>query len=161
MDFPLDIASEVGAMLKVRKENIAVAESSAGGLIAANLLAVPGASRYFVAGSVVYTQNARDLLMTITDEEMSGKRSSSEPYATLLAQKLLQRHGTTWALAETGAAGPTGNSYGDPAGLSCIAVAGPDEFVHTITTGSDNRAENMQTFTRAALDTLARSINAT
>jgi len=152
MEFPLDIATEVGAMLKVRRETVAVAESSAGGLI--------GASRYFVAGSVVYTQNARDLLMTITDEEMSGKRSSSEPYAGLLAQKLLQRHGTTWALAETGAAGPTGNSYGDPAGLSCIAVAGPDEFVHTITTGSDSRADNMQTFTRAALETLARSINA-
>lgn len=159
MDLPIDIATEVGAMLKVRKETIAVAESSAGGLIAANLLAVPGASRYFVAGSVVYTKNARDLLMTITDEEMKDKRSSSEPYAALLAQKLLARHATTWALAETGAAGPTGNSYGDPAGLSCIAVAGPEEFVHTITTGSDDRSANMQTFARAALESLANVIN--
>ncbi len=159
MELPMDIATEVGAMLKVRKESIAVAESSAGGLIAANLLAVPGASRYFVAGSVVYTQNARDLLMAITDAEMADKRSSSEPYAALLAQKLLDRHNTTWALAETGAAGPTGNSYGDPAGLSCIAVAGPDQFVHTITTGSDDRAQNMQTFARAALETLANVVN--
>ena len=121
------IAEQIAAKLIERKQTIAVAESSAGGLISAALLAVPGASAYFLGGAVVYTRDARRLLMEIGDAEMKGLRSSSEPYAKLLASQMRQRFSTTWGLSETGAAGPTGNRYGDAAGHSCMAVAGPNQ----------------------------------
>ena len=119
------IAEKIAAQLIARKQTIAVAESSTGGLISAALLSVPGASAYFLGGAVVYTRDARRLLMDIPDEAMKGIRSASEPYAKLLAGQVRQRFSTDWGLSETGATGPTGNRYGDAAGHSCMAVAGP------------------------------------
>src|SRR6201995_5657493 len=117
------IAEKIAAKLIERRQTIAVAESSTGGLIWASLLAVPGASAYFLGGAVVYTRDARRVLMDIPDDAMKGLRSSSEPYAKLLATQIRARFDCDWGLAETGAAGPTGNRYGDAAGHSCMAVA--------------------------------------
>ncbi len=124
------MASTVGGLLKARGQTVAVAESSAGGLISAALLAVPGASAYFLGGSVIYTQAARRALLRVPDEAMAGMRSSSEPYALLKARAVRELLGTTWGLSETGASGPTGNRYGDAAGHACIAVAGPRRARH-------------------------------
>ena len=63
-------------------------------------------------------------------------RASTEPYARLLAQTARQRFSASWALAESGATGPTGNRYGDAAGHSCIAVSGASERAITLETGS-------------------------
>jgi nicotinamide mononucleotide (NMN) deamidase PncC len=120
-------------------------------LISATLLAVPGASAYFMGGGVIYTQAARRGLLQVGDDEVKGIRSSSEPYALLKARKVRERLGTTWGLSETGATGPTGNRYGDAAGHACIAVAGPVERVITLETGAGDREQNMWAFTRAAL----------
>ncbi|MBR1125857.1 CinA family protein [Bradyrhizobium lablabi] len=152
------IAEQIAARLIERKQTIAVAESSAGGLISAALLAVPGASAYFLGGAVVYTRDARRLLMEIGDAEMKGLRSSSEPYAKLLANQMRRRFSTTWGLSETGAAGPTGNRYGDAAGHSCMAVAGPNEAVFTLETGSADRQANMQVFAKTALELLLKNL---
>lgn len=154
MDTLLPQAARIAAILKERKQTIAVAESSAGGLLAATLLAVPGASAYFLGGAVVYTKRARTLLLGISDADMTGLRSSSEPYALLLARTSRDRFGATWGLAETGASGPSGNVYGDAAGHTCVALCGADEQVRTLETGSADRAANMRTFVRAALDLL-------
>jgi nicotinamide-nucleotide amidase len=134
------IAEKIAAKLKERHETIAIAESSTGGLISASLLAVPGASAYFLGGAVVYTRDARRLLMDIPDDAMKGLRSSSEPYARLLANQVRQRFSTDWGLSETGATGPTGNRYGDAAGHSCMAIAGPEAEVMTLETGSSDRS---------------------
>ena len=147
----LQRAARVGARLTTRGETVAVAESSAGGLVSASLLAVPGASAFFMGGAVTYTMIAREALAGITALEMTGLRSSSEPYALLLARKLRERLGTSWGLAETGAAGPTGNRYGDAAGHSCFAIAGPVEAVLTLETGTAERWANMQAFADGAL----------
>lgn len=152
------IAEQIAAKLIARKETIAVAESSAGGLISAALLAVPGASAYFLGGAVVYTRDARRLLMEIGDAEMKGLRSSSEPYAKLLANQMRARFSTTWGLSETGAAGPTGNRYGDAAGHSCMAIAGPVGKVITLETGSADRQANMQVFAKAAMNLLLKNL---
>jgi nicotinamide-nucleotide amidase len=144
--------------LKERRETIAVAESSTGGLISAALLAVPGASAYFLGGAVVYTQAARRALLNIPDAAMTGMRASTEAYALLLGRTARQRFSATWALSETGATGPTGNRYGDAAGHSCIAICGARERAITIETGSDDRVGNMQSFTAAALDLLAATL---
>src|SRR5213594_1689264 len=148
------IAAAAAALLVQSRQTVAVSESSAGGLISAALLAIPGASAYFQGGGVIYTQNARRALLGIADDSVKGIRSSTEAYAMLGARAVREKLGTTWGLAETGASGPTGNRYGDAAGHACIAVAGPVERVITIETASADRETNMWVFTRAALDLL-------
>ncbi len=154
MDQLIRLAEQVAGRLTERRETIAVAESSTGGLISAALLAVPGASAYFLGGAVVYTRQARASLVAIDDAAMAGLRASSEPYAALLARTVRERHGATWGLSETGAAGPTGNRYGDAPGHTCIAVAGPSERVLTVETGSADRQANMRAFAARALEAL-------
>ena len=150
-------AEKAAQLLKDRGETIAVAESSTGGLISAALLALPGASAYFLGGAVVYTRQARRALLSIPEEAMANIRSASEPYAALLARTVRERHGASWGVAETGAAGPSGNRYGDAAGHACIAVDGPTSRVLTLATGSADRPANMQAFAqRALLSELAR-----
>jgi nicotinamide-nucleotide amidase len=148
------LAEPIAVVLKDRRETIAVAESSTGGLISAALLGIAGASSYFLGGAVVYAQTARRRLLDIPDSAMSGLRASTEAYALLLARTARERFAASWALAETGATGPTGNRYGDAAGHSCIAIAGPTERAITIETGSSDRLGNMQAFSAAALDLL-------
>jgi nicotinamide-nucleotide amidase len=148
------LARDIAALLTQRQETIAVSESAAGGLISAALLSVPGASAYFLGGAVVYTRRARGVLLSITDEDMAGMRSASEPYAALAAHKIRELHQARWGLAETGASGPTGNRYGDPAGHCCIAISGPKEHVLTLRTGSADRQANMRAFAAKALETL-------
>jgi nicotinamide-nucleotide amidase len=130
-------------------------------------LAVPGASAYFLGGVVIYTVSARRAF-GITDAAMTGLRSASEPYAELLAATVRERHGATWGLAETGAAGPTGNRYGDASGHACIAVRGGGggvggnggavRSVRTLETASPDRQANMRTFAAAALTALLEAV---
>jgi PncC family amidohydrolase len=155
------LGARAGALLKARGETLVVAETSAGGLISASLLAVPGASAYFVGGAVTYSKRSIRALAGISIEAMraNGVRSSSEPYARLLAAAILERHGgVTWGLSETGAAGPLGNPYGDPAGHTCLALAGPVGLSRTLRTGRDDRLENMWAFAEAALALLVEGL---
>jgi PncC family amidohydrolase len=156
----LTAAAALGALLKERRQSVAVAESSAGGLISAALLAVPGASAYFLGGGVIYTQAARRGLLGVDDEAVKGIRSSTEVYARVKARAVRELLGATWGLAETGASGPTGNRYGDAAGHACIAVSGPVERVLTVETGDADRERNMWAFTRAALALLEEAVRA-
>ncbi|PYM28177.1 MAG: damage-inducible protein [Candidatus Rokuibacteriota bacterium] len=151
-------AAALARRLVERKETIGVAESSAGGLISASLLAVPGASAYFLGGGVIYTQAARRGLLQVPDEAVRGIRSSTEAYALVKARTIRERLGATWGLAETGASGPTGNRYGDAAGHACLAIAGPVERAVTLETGHGDRELNMRVFTRAALELLAAAL---
>ena len=151
-------AERVAERLKARGQTVAVAESSSGGLISAALLAVPGASAYFLGGVVAYTGRARMRLLGITREQVAGMRSASEPYAMLLARTARDSLSTDWGLSETGAAGPTGNPYGDAAGHTCLAVSGPVEMAITLETGSDDRTANMQAFALRALKLLLASL---
>jgi nicotinamide-nucleotide amidase len=153
------IAERIAAKLIERRQTIAVAESSTGGLISAALLAVPGASAYFLGGGVIYTRDARRILMDIPDDAMRGIRSASEPYAQLLASRIRQRFSTDWGLSETGATGPAGNRYGDAAGHSCMAVAGPHAAVTTLETGSNERLANMHAFASTALHLLLQNLS--
>jgi len=153
------IAEQIAVKLVARKQTIAVAESSTGGLIAASLLAVPGASAYFLGSAVVYTRDARRILMDIPDEAMKGIRSASEPYAQLLANQIRDRFSSDWGLSETGATGPTGNRYGDAAGHSCMAVAGKVSSVMTLETGSTDRLANMHVFASTALNLLLQNLS--
>jgi nicotinamide-nucleotide amidase len=160
MNLLLPIAEKIAVRLIERRESVAIAESSTGGLIAAALLSVPGASGYFLGGAVVYTKTARAALLGIGDADMAGLRPSTEAYSLMVARRVRERHGATWGLGETGATGPTGNRYGDPAGHTCIAVAGPIEHAITLETGSANRLANMDAFAKRALELLDETISA-
>ena len=154
----INTAQSAANLLKKSGQTLSVSESAAGGLISAALVAIPGASAYYVGGTVIYTHDARLGLLAIGDADMSGMRASTEPYALLGAQRIRALLNTTWAVAETGASGPTGNRYGDAAGHACIAVAGPIERTITLETGDSDREANMQAFAEAALKLLADTI---
>jgi PncC family amidohydrolase len=149
------LAAGVAAALVARRETIAVAESSAGGLVSAALLAIPGASAYFLGGGVIYTRAARRALLGVPDAAVADVRSSTEPYARLKAARIRELLGATWGLAETGATGPAGNRYGDAPGHACLAVVGPVERVVTLETGEADREANMWAFARATIELLA------
>lgn len=148
-----DLGSRVGSALRERGETVAVAESSAGGLISAALLAVPGASAFFLGGAVVYTRAARKALLGMSDADASGMRAETEPYASFIGSRIRGLHGATWGLGESGAAGPTGSRYGDAPGHVAMAVVGTGEMTvtRTVETGDTNRAANMDVFARQVL----------
>jgi len=150
----IEHAERVAELLKQRKETIAVSESSTGGLVTASLLAVPGASAYCLGGVVLYTRQAWQALRDFDESLLKKARSATEENAWLRADLARQRFQATWGLGETGAAGPTGNRYGDPAGHTCIAVAGAVRRTATLRTNRSDRLENMHTFAAAALKLL-------
>jgi len=158
MDELKPFAERIAACLIARKETIAIAESSTGGLIAATLLALPGASAFFLGGAVVYTKASRSALLGIGDAEMQGARPSTEAYSLLIAGRIRERLGASWGIGETGAAGPTGNRYGDAAGHTCIAVSGPIQRATTLETGSADRRANMEAFAKRALELIAEVV---
>ena len=147
-------AAAIAKLLAARRQTLAVAESSAGGLISAALVAVPGASAFYLGGAIIYTAASREGLLAIGKEQMRNTRSATEAMAQLLARRMREKLGATWGLAETGASGPSGNRYGDPAGHACLAVSGPVERVITVETGRADREENMRVFTERALELL-------
>ena len=155
----LPLGERIGALLKARKETIAVAESSTGGLVSAALLAVPGASAYFIGGAAFYTRKSFLALRDTREEMFAGLRGCTEAWALTLARTMRERCAATWGIGESGAAGPTGNRYGDPAGLSYIAVCGPVERTIRIQTGSADRVANMRAFSAAALKLLAEVLD--
>ena len=152
-------ADRIAAKLKARNETISVAESSTAGLLSAALLAIPGASAYFLGGAVVYTRQSRAELLAVTEQELTGITPSTEPYALLFARKIRGKLQTTWSIGETGTAGPTGSRYGHAAGHSCVAVIGPQgERSMTVETGKADRLDNMRAFSIAALDMLEKAL---
>jgi nicotinamide-nucleotide amidase len=152
-------AERIAAKLKARNETISIAESSTAGMISAALLAIPGASAYFIGGAVVYTRQSRATLLAVTEAEMAGITPSTEAYAALFARKIRGKLATSWSLGETGTAGPTGSRYGHAAGHSCIAVIGPNgERSITVETGKADRVDNMRAFSLAALDLLEKAL---
>ncbi len=149
-------ASRIAELLRARGEKIAVADGATGGLIAASLLTVPGALDFFVGGGVVYSFRARDVLFDQPREAYKGMRGASEDYALLQARSIRDNFHSVWGIAESGSVGGSTHPTGAPAGQSVAAIVGPDGFQHTqmTQTGSDDRIANMESFTRAALQTL-------
>jgi nicotinamide-nucleotide amidase len=123
-----------------------------------DLLALPGASAYFLGGAVAYTRQAKILLLDLDEAALTQFRPATEPHALLLARGAQARFAAAWSLGETGATGPIGNRYGDPAGHTCLAVAGTVERAITLETGRAERLVNMYAFAAAALKLLADTI---
>ncbi|NRA02452.1 MAG: CinA family protein [Myxococcales bacterium] len=158
MEVLIETATRVGDILRARGESVAIAEGACGGLVSAGLIAVPGASSFFVAGSVLYTRPAFEQILGDRRMALRGLRGSTEPFSLELARIAREQFASTWAIGESGAAGPTGNRYGDAAGHAALAVAGPVEKTLTLETGLDDRQQNMWRFAAAALDLLEQAL---
>jgi nicotinamide-nucleotide amidase len=153
------LGKEVGQLLKNRGETVGIAESSTGGLISATLLAVAGASAFYAGGAVVYTSNSRRQLLNLTRNDVQGAEPMSVEMAAIFAARARATFECTWAVAELGAAGPTGTGYGHSPGISVVGISGPVCLAETFNTGNDNREENMWAFTRNALELMQRALS--
>lgn len=153
-------ALRIAEALKERGQKLAVADGATGGLIAASLLTVPGALKFYVGGGIVYSFKARDVLFDLPRDAYEGMRSATEKYALLQARAIRDRLGADWGVAESGSAGSSKHPMGVASGRSVAAVAGPDGIERTavIETQSDDRIDNMAAFTRNALDLLESSL---
>jgi PncC family amidohydrolase len=141
---------EVSNALKARGETIAVAESTTGGLISAQLLSMPGASAYFLGGTIIYTRVSRKVFLDASAEKLQGVKPLTKEMAIFFARQVREKLAATWGIAELGIAGPTGSAYGYEAGNSVIAVSGPIEAAVRINTGHNDRVRNMEEFTACA-----------
>jgi nicotinamide-nucleotide amidase len=145
------LAESAARQLRDRRETIAVAESSCGGLVSASLLSIPGASAYYVGGTVTYTRVANQAFLAGAVAVPPGLKAETEDFALYLAHAAAAKLRTTWAIGESGAAGPAGSPYGDPAGHVWVAVTGAVDSTRHLLTGSEDRSGNMVAFAAAAL----------
>ncbi|MEP0190818.1 MAG: CinA family protein [Erythrobacter sp.] len=153
-------ALRIAGLLRERGEKVAVADGATGGLIAASLLAVPGALDFFVGGGVVYSLRARDVLFAQPREAYSGMRGAGADYALLQARSICENFEADWGLAESGSVGASKHPSGTPAGTSCAALAGPEgNFTKLLETGSEDRIANMWAFTANALALLEERLS--
>jgi PncC family amidohydrolase len=149
-------AHTIAALLPARGETLAVAETTAGGLISSTLLAVPGASAWFLGATVAYSPAARAVWLGLAPDAFAPHGAVSEPAAAMMAGAVRRTLGATWGLAETGIAGPqTGRRSAKPAGLAFVAVTGPVSRTRELRTGLEDRSANQAAFARAAIELLA------
>lgn len=146
------LAEQIAALLIRRGEALAVAETSAGGHISARLLALAGASAWYLGGCVAYSTDAKRTWLGLDTDAVTGHGIVSQPAAQLMAGAARERLGATWGLAETGITGPQGGRRSaKPAGLVYIAVAGPAPATLELITGHDHRVQNQREFAQQAL----------
>lgn len=121
------VEMRVGRELGDRGETLATAESCTGGLIASLVTDVPGASDYFDRGVVTYSYDSKRSLLAVDREALDGEGAVSEPVARAMATGIRDIADTTWGIATTGIAGPTGGTRDRPVGTAFIgcAFAGP------------------------------------
>ena len=152
------LTEEIAELLIARAEEVAVAESSAGGLISAALLSVPGASRYYSGGGVVYTLASRTQLAGVSPEAYANYRGTTPEMLADLLESMRERLGSDWCVGESGLAGPGAGRNGAPAGRVAIGVTGPVTRTELLETGIDDRAANMVEFTTRSLRLLRDAI---
>jgi nicotinamide-nucleotide amidase len=152
------ITGQIAELLLARKETVAVAESSSGGIISAQLLSVAGASGFYRGGSVVYTLPSRRAFLDIPRERVEGLPPLSEGMVAVFAEAARLKLDASWGIAELGAAGPTGSRYGHDAGTSVVGIDGPVCLTATVRTSQSDREQNMWAFANAALDLFLQAL---
>ncbi|KAJ4984679.1 hypothetical protein SVAN01_09793 [Stagonosporopsis vannaccii] len=148
-----EIVKEVATLLKERKETICVAETAAGGLISSSLLSYPGASSFYAGGLTLYTLPSRKAFVGWTDADTASYKGPTPAIVTLLADNARAKLGSTYAVAESGTAGPTGGTTRNRTpGYVALAVSSEEGTVtREVETGSTEREGNMVRFAVEAL----------
>lgn len=127
--------------------------------MSAALLTQPGASAFFVGGTVIYTPQAGRALRDRTTLNLKGLEPLTCPFVQELADGYKRQMQCDWTTSEMGAAGPAGSPYGPTPGTAVVAVSGPISNARMVETGTDNRIENMRAFCRAQLELLLECLN--
>jgi nicotinamide-nucleotide amidase len=145
-------------LLAKRKETLAVAESCTGGLLANRITNVPGASEIFIAGYVCYANQAKIGMLDVDPKLIEQHGAVSDPVARALAERARVSAGSTYALATTGIAGPTGGTSQKPVGTIYIALAAPGETLAAKLFFPSDRETFKQLAAQAAFDLLRRKL---
>lgn len=135
---PSSVVDQVVQTLRARRETISFAESCTGGLLASSLASLPGVSDVFVGSVVAYSNQVKENLLGVSSSLLRSMGAVSLPVARTMAQGARGRFNTTWSIAITGIAGPSGGSPEKPVGTVCFAVSGPgvDEVEQVLLAGS-------------------------
>jgi len=155
------IVEEVASLLRARKETISVAETAAGGLISAALLATPGASAFYKGGLTVYTLESRVAFAGWTQANIDNYKGPSPEVVSGLAENVRQKLGSTYTVCESGTAGPTGGTTRNRTpGYVALAVASESGTVsREVETGlGQDRQGNMMAFAIEALKLVGSTI---
>jgi nicotinamide-nucleotide amidase len=154
-----DLAGVVLDTLRGRAERLAVGESCTGGLLAARLTAVPGASEVFVGGVVAYDDGVKTALLGVPAEVLQAHGAVSEEAVRALAEGVQRRFETQAALAVTGIAGPSGGTPEKPVGTVWLAARHGAEARALKRVFPGDRGEIRARSAQAALDLLRRLLN--
>ncbi|MBI5947619.1 MAG: CinA family protein [Chloroflexi bacterium] len=153
------LAAAIGEALVARGEKVAVSETTAGGLISARMLSVPGASRWFESALVPYSSPTKWDVLGM-DREIAREHGAVSPiWVTATAEAMRRATGAAWGVAESGIAGPQGSRRSPkPVGAVAIAVAGPDGSRAEEHVFPGTRVQVMEQITQRALELLAESL---
>ena len=144
--------------LELRQATLAVAESCTGGLVAERITSVPGASRSFLGGAVVYSDELKTSLAGVPAELIARHGAVSAEVAKALAHGIRARTGATVGLGVTGIAGPTGATETKPVGLVHIAVSDPQGLDSVERTFRGDRERIREWAAQQALDLVRRRL---
>ena len=167
-DDPPAVAARLGEALRAAGATLAVAESATGGLVAARVTDVPGASDYFERGFVTYANRAKQAALGVPREALDAHGAVSAPVAEAMAAGARDVADTTWAVATTGIAGPGGGTEAKPVGTAFVGVAraapwgtGASWVAAERHAFEGDRATVRERITETALETLREHVEAT
>lgn len=152
-----DLAQVLEDLLREAGGTIAVAESCTGGMLGAELTAVPRSSDVFWGGVISYANEAKERLLGVSRRTLERHGAVSEAVATAMAHGVRERTGVDRGVAITGIAGPGGGRPGKPVGTVWIAVSGPRDAVRRFQFRGDRREVRVRSV-HAALDLARRSL---
>ena len=152
------LESVIGRLLIAKQATLAVAESCTGGFVAHRLTNVSGSSQYFDRGVVTYSNTAKIQLLGVPEEIIQQHGAVSEECAKAMAAGVRRHSGTTYGVATTGIAGPTGGTDEKPVGLVWVGVATPDRVIAHKFLFTKDRLINKERFSQMALNLLFREL---
>jgi len=152
MDFEGKIISrDISQLLWEREETVSTAESCTGGRIAEAMMSVPGASKYFKGGIICYVDEVKENLLGVSHELIEEKSAVCEEVAIDLVKGACKALNTTYAVAATGYAGPTGGTKDIPVGTIWLACGTPDKVVTCMVNEDHGRDINLAIATNKAM----------
>ncbi len=153
------LAARVGELLLARETRVAVAESTAGGLISARLISVSGASKWFDRGLVAYTMPSKPDTLGVSIDFLREHGTVSPVAVAAIAESVLDRSAADYVVAESGMAGPIKGRSSKPIGGVSFAVAGPDGTVSEEVHFEGSRVAIMEQIAEHALQMLVAALD--
>ncbi len=148
------VEQQIHEILTARGEKLAVAESCTGGTIAAKFTAMAGASAYFMAGVVSYSNEAKHDILGVSWDSLNAYGAVSEQVAREMAEGVRRVSKADYAIATTGIAGPGGGSKEKPVGTVWMAVATPTKTIAVMRNSGTDRSQIISRASAYAIEML-------